>query len=242
MVGGAFAYEKFAGGDVEKRKSDCCFAEMHGCKKIVFAMIEHIVAKGHAGGDELGDAALYKFFCEFGVFELLADGDTLSGADKFRQIGVESMVRKTGKLDILRRTVGAAGEGYAQYFGCGDGVVGKSFVEVADTEQQYCVGMLCFHLDILLHQRCFNNFFGHGEIYLRKFTHFFCTSALRGPKMVLFGRCLEADSDRYAHGAPPGVRFYRKAGFGAVFDCGARVFCGRQLLQRVQVDEQGAHS
>ena len=65
------------------------------------------------------------FFGEFGVFELLADSDTLSGADKFRQIGVESMVRKTGKLDILRRTVGAAGEGYAQYFGCGDGVVGK---------------------------------------------------------------------------------------------------------------------
>ena len=68
---------------------------------------------------------------------------------------------KAGKLHILRRAVGTAGERNAQYLGSLDGVVGECFIEIAHAEQQDGVGMLRFHLDVLLHQRRLNYFLGH---------------------------------------------------------------------------------
>ncbi len=72
------------------------------------------------------------------------------------------MVGESGEFDVLGRTVGTAGESDTQYFGCRYGVVGECFVEVAYTEKEYRVGMFCFHLGVLLHQRCLDNFFCHG--------------------------------------------------------------------------------
>ncbi len=71
------------------------------------------------------------------------------------------MMRKAGELYRLRRSVGAACKGYAQDFRGRDGIVRESFVKVAHAEKQYCIGMLGFHLGVLLHQRSFHVFLCH---------------------------------------------------------------------------------
>lgn len=129
---------------------------MHGGEKIVFFSRQHIIAHGHAGGDKLYDATFYKFFSELRVFELFADSHTLAGAYELRQIAVERVMRKAGEFDELSRAVGATCERYAEDFRCLDCIFGEGFIKVADTEKEHCVGMLCLHLGVLLHQRCFN--------------------------------------------------------------------------------------
>ncbi len=142
---------------------------MHGGKKVVFAPRQHVVVHCHAGRHKLCYAAFHELFGELGVFELLAYGHALSGADELGQVAVEGVMGETGKLDVLGRAVGAAGEGYAQYFGGLDGIVGEGFVKVADAEQQYGVGMFCLHLGVLLHKRCFCNLLCHSGLFIPLF-------------------------------------------------------------------------
>ena len=140
---------------------------MHGGEEVVFAARQHIVVEGHAGSDELGYAALDQFLCQLGVFELFADGHTLAGTHEFGQIGIEGVMRKSGQLYILRHAVGTPRQGDAEYFRCLNSVVAESFIEIAHAEEQYCVGMLCLHLGILLHQRRLYNLFGHSLLRLK---------------------------------------------------------------------------
>ena len=44
---------------------------------------------------------LFRFLLPFRRFQLVADGDTLTGSDELREIGIESMVGKTSKVTIL---------------------------------------------------------------------------------------------------------------------------------------------
>ena len=169
IVGRAFRGEKLAGADIEKSHSARGLAEMHGGKKVVFAPRQHVVVHCHAGRHKLCYAAFHELFGELGVFELLAYGHALSGADELGQVAVEGVMGETGKLDVLGRAVGAAGEGYAQYFGGLDGIVGEGFVKVADAEQQYGVGMFCLHLGVLLHKRCFCNLLCHSGLFIPLF-------------------------------------------------------------------------
>ena len=73
------------------------FLEGKAGQEIVFLLLEHLVAEGDAGGDELGDAALDKLLPgELRVFQLVAYGGLVAGADEFRQIHVEGMVGESG--------------------------------------------------------------------------------------------------------------------------------------------------
>ena len=134
---------------------------MDGGEEVVFASRKHIVVERHAGSDQLGYAALDEFFGQLGVFELLAYGHTFTGPYELGQVAVEGMVRKSGKFYVLCRAVGTPGEGNAEDFRRLNGIIAECLVEVADPEEQYSVGMLCLHLGVLLHKRCFDNLFGH---------------------------------------------------------------------------------
>ncbi len=134
---------------------------MYGGEEVVLAVGEHVVVEGDAWGDKLGDAALDEFLGELRVLELLADGHALARAHELGEVGVEGVMGKSGELDVLGRAVGAACEGDAEDLGCGDGVVGERLVEVAHAEEQHGVGMLLFHLEILLHQGRLHNFLCH---------------------------------------------------------------------------------
>ena len=106
----SFGGEELAGGYVEQGETRDSLAEVDGGEEIVLAAREHIIVESHAGRHKLGDTALDEFLCQLGVFELLADSDTLAGADKLGQIGVEGMMGEAGQLHILGRAVGTAGE------------------------------------------------------------------------------------------------------------------------------------
>ena len=86
-----FCYKKFTGRDIQKRYSAHRFAKMHCGKKVVLLIIEYIVVYGYTRSNKLCDTALYKFLCQLGVFELVADGNTLAGAHKLREICIEGM-------------------------------------------------------------------------------------------------------------------------------------------------------
>jgi hypothetical protein len=77
-------------------------------------MVKHIVIYGNTRSHKLCDTALYKFLGCLWIFELFAYGYTLAGPDELRKIRVESMMRKSGKLNILSRTVSPLGKSDAK--------------------------------------------------------------------------------------------------------------------------------
>ena len=77
---------------------------MNSGKEIVFTMIEDVVVNRHSQSHQFGDAAFHKFLGKLWVFELLADGHSLTGTDKLGQIRVERMVRESRQLDKLSFT------------------------------------------------------------------------------------------------------------------------------------------
>ena len=72
---------------------------MHGGYKIVAFMVKDIVVYADSRCHELCDAALNELFSQFGVFELLANGNPFARPYEFRQICVKGVVRKSGKFN-----------------------------------------------------------------------------------------------------------------------------------------------
>lgn len=161
VVGSALGGEILARADVEKRHPAHLFPKVHRSKEIVLAVIQNIVVDRHAGRHKLGDSALHELFGQLRILKLLANRHALPRTHELWQIGVQGVMRKPGKRHILRLPVGAAGERDAQNLRRRHGIVGKSLVEVAHTKQQHRIGMLCFHLEVLLHERGLNNFLCH---------------------------------------------------------------------------------
>ena len=155
IVDATFGTHKFACRDIQESHATAFIAEVNAGKEVVLTIVENIVVDADARSDKLGDATLYELLGHLRVFELLADSHTLSGSDQFRQIGVEGMVRKTGKLHILSRTIGTTSQRDTEYLACSYGIFRKGLIEVAHSEEQDSIGMLVFHLDVLFHQRGF---------------------------------------------------------------------------------------
>ena len=83
---------------------------------------------------------------------MVANGDTLAGMYKFRQVGVEGMMR-----EICHLGVSLFRESDAQLFGDDFGIFLIGLIEIAYTEEQHRVGMLGFKFIELLF-----NFFVHN--------------------------------------------------------------------------------
>ena len=148
-------------------------------------MVQYIVVNRHTGSHQLGNAPLHQLLGQLGVFQLFTDSHPFAGPYQFGQIGVERMVREAGQLDILCGAVCPAGKCNTQNFRCNDGIVRKSFIEIAHSEKQYGIGVLGLHLDVLFHQRGFNNFLGH-DIFLSS-----CLRLFKRNKDNGFGRICE---------------------------------------------------
>lgn len=86
----------------------------------------------------------------FRIFQLLTYSHPLPGSYELGQIGVEGMMRKSGKLDTACRPVKAARKGDAEYLGRRNSVLTEYLIEISDTEQQYGVGMSLFHFPVLV--------------------------------------------------------------------------------------------
>ena len=107
---------------------------MDGGKEVVFFMVEDIVVDRDARSHQFGDTAFYQLFRQFGVFQLVADRYALTRTHQFWQIAVQCMVRETGHLDRLPRSVGLFRLHDTQYFRSGYGVFAIHFVKVAYAE------------------------------------------------------------------------------------------------------------
>ncbi len=123
VIACAFGRQELASGYVKESNADFLFAiEMNGCEEVVFLVIQHIIINRDSWCYEFRDASLDEFFSQFWVFKLVADSDTQSGSDQFRQICVERMVRESGHFCGLRSAVGSFGERYAENLRCLDSV------------------------------------------------------------------------------------------------------------------------
>ena len=116
---------------------------MHGGEESVFLARQDVVAQRNARRDEFDDAPLDDFLRRFGVLELFADRHALPGADQFRKIGVDGMVREAGQFDVRGRAVGPARQRDAEYLAS----------LVAHAEQQDRVAVHRLDAVVLLHQR-----------------------------------------------------------------------------------------
>ena len=99
-----------SGADVEKSHAYGVSVEAKSCKIIVFFLGQHSLAKSNPGRNYLGDTALYKLgFGRGRVFELVAYGNLVTEADKFRKIGIKCMMRKSRHRNVALVTVGPSG-------------------------------------------------------------------------------------------------------------------------------------
>ena len=90
------------------------------------------------------------------LLNLVADGYTLTGTDKFRQIGVEGMVWETCHAQgrtVFLFALGVAREGDAQDVGGFDGIVLVGLVEVTATEQEHRIRVLLLQVVVLTEDR-----------------------------------------------------------------------------------------
>ena len=126
--------QELAGRDIEKRDSTNILSKMDGGKEVVFFMVEDIVIDRDTRSHQFSDAAFHQFFRKLRIFQLVADGYALAGTHQFRQITVQCMVRETGHLDRLPRSVRFFRLYDTQYFSSGHSVFTIHFVKVADTE------------------------------------------------------------------------------------------------------------
>ncbi len=90
---------------------------------------------------------------QFRVLQLFTDSHTMTGPHEFGQIYIKGMVRESRQLDTTVNAALPTGQGNAEYLGSLHSILAENFIEISDTEQQYCIGMFLFHLPILLQQR-----------------------------------------------------------------------------------------
>jgi len=98
---------------------------------------------------QFGNAPLDEFFGCFGVFQLIANGNSFACSHQFGQIGIECVMGKSGKFHKLGSAIGTSGERYAQNFGSDDGVIRK-FVKTPTRNSSmasgccFLISMYCF--------------------------------------------------------------------------------------------------
>ena len=207
----ALCAEELTGGDVEEGHAYRSLVDVDGGEEVVLAGGERVVVEVYTRCHKLCYTPLHELLGQLRVFELFADGHSFTGADQAGKICVESMMRESGQLDVCRLAVGAAGEGYAENFRRGYGVVGKSLVEVAHPEEQNRVGMFLLHLDILGHERGFGYFchFFRGKVnkvlkVLKVLKGVKVFKGIRASALTLLHRGTAGDSGFHPHTATPG--------------------------------------
>ena len=166
MVCRPLSCEELARRDIKERHTAAAFAEMNCCQEVILLVVQHVIGHRHAWRHKFCDASLHQFLGEFRVFQLVANSHSPTRPDKFRQIGVESMMRESCHFGIRLALcpVVASCQRDAQNLTCRYSIVAVGLVEVAATEQQECVWMLRFQREELLHHGCQLFLFGSHRL------------------------------------------------------------------------------
>ena len=97
----AFASKEFTGRNIQKADATRGLSKVHGSQEIVFFVVQHRVGHGYSRRNEFGYASFHHLIhlgkpllslnlltLFLRIFQLIADGNTLSCTNEFRQIGV----------------------------------------------------------------------------------------------------------------------------------------------------------
>ena len=98
IIVGTLPCQELTRRDIEERHPTGTLSEMHGGKEIILLVVEHIILHGDTRGHQFGNTTLDEFLGEFRILQLVADGNTLTGSDQFRQISIEGMMGKPRHL------------------------------------------------------------------------------------------------------------------------------------------------
>ena len=156
--------EELTGGDIEEGDADDMFVEMQAGHPVVLFLREGGVRIADTRCDEFGNTPLDQFLRQFGIFELVANGDTQSCPHEFGQVGIEGVERKARHLQSLHSTTAAVRtmcQRDIQDLRRLHGILCVSLIEVAATEEQHRVRILRFDVAKLLHHRSYFIFFRH---------------------------------------------------------------------------------
>ena len=95
----AFRNKKFTRRYIQKGKTILIiFGKMNSRQKIITAMLQDLVIDRCARGHHFRDTSFDDPFCEFWIFQLIADGDAITGFHQFVQVNVKCMVWKSSKI------------------------------------------------------------------------------------------------------------------------------------------------
>ena len=153
IVVGSFTHQELARRDIEEADAARCFTEVDGTEEIVFLVVQHVIAQRHTRRHQFCDASFDEFFCQFRIFQLIANRHALASSDELGQVGVEGVVRKSCHLVAFVIAVVTMGEGDTQYLCGNDGILAIRLVEVATTEQQQSLRVFCLEVEELFHHR-----------------------------------------------------------------------------------------
>ena len=108
----ALRHLESSGGDVQERCPDGTVGvEFQAAEEVVFLLLEHAFGEGHAGREDLRDAALHQFALgELRVFQLVAHGNLVACPHQFGKILLQGVMRHSGHLGGTLFAVGAMGE------------------------------------------------------------------------------------------------------------------------------------
>ena len=165
IIGSSLSCQELSCRDIEESHTAGRLSEVHGSKKVVFLVVQHIIAHGHTRCHQFGNAtlhhlvhlaqsflALYFLTLLLRVFQLVANSHALTSPYQLGQISVESMMRETSHLcSTCRTAIVTTCQRDAENPGSLYRILAICFIEVATSEEQQCLGMLCLHLEKLPH-------------------------------------------------------------------------------------------
>ena len=196
----AFGHAELAGGDIDpgEREAVVRGRGRAGARErqqvIVAPGIEQRILGKRAGRHQPHHVAAHDALAAAlarlgGVFQLLADRDTVAERDQAVQIFVGALDRHAAHRNVAAKMLAALGQHDAERARGDFGVVEEHFVEIAHPVEQEAIRIGRLDLDILLHHR------GHATDIVGRFGR--NAAAGLGRKV----RCLGHDGARGVHGA-----------------------------------------
>ena len=142
-----------AAGQIEPGETEAPLSRAHAREHVVAPLIEEGLVRNGAGRDDAHHLAFHRSLGFPGFAALLADGDGLTLAHQFRQVGVE---RDDGHAGHGNRSAGgraALGERDVEQLRGAARVLVEHLVEVAHAVEQQHVRVLRLDAQVLLHHR-----------------------------------------------------------------------------------------
>ena len=152
VVSCSFTSKELTRRDIKEGHTKTRLAKVDSRKEVVLLVVKHIVAHGHTWSYQFCYATLNKFFGEFGVFQLVADGHTFASTNQLGQIGIKSVMWKSSHLVALATcTVVTMGKRNTKNLRGSYSIFAICFIEVATSEQHDCIRMFRLKIKELFH-------------------------------------------------------------------------------------------